>query len=156
MKFFLFTLVILFNMRSALATDSTIDLNAPLDGYYEMTMIIGEKSYAHFLELKGKDTPIDMTSFNGQITGSIATPGNCKSTVLGFGYCTLWNPSCYFQFETVANVNGADFKVIYKADFAKPDYLNFIMGEVQHVNLTGTAYLEDGKVLGTFKAISVR
>ena len=153
MKFFILAIIALLNLESAPAMDSIIDPNTPLDGRFEMTITIGEKTYVDFLNLNGKDAPIRMSSFGGQIIGSITVPGNFESPLQGQGRCTLWGSFCEFQFEIVAHENGIDFKVIYKADFARSDYIRFLNGEVHQVSLTGTAYLENGNVLGTFKAI---
>ena len=119
-----------------------------LDGIYEMEIQIGDTLFKDILELHGVDAAYNMPPFKGPITGSITVPGIFTSPLTGKAQCIIWSGICAVNFEIVAHENDQDFKVIYVGTFphqlGSPDSAPLV--------LIGTARLENGDLLGNFKA----
>jgi hypothetical protein len=123
-----------------------------IEGKYDMTINIGGKTFVDILDLKAYDSPINMATFGGNITGSIEVVGVFKSDLKGSGFCSLWGAICEFKFEITAHENGEDTKVFYVMSMAREDYLKFFQNQTSIIKFHGTAKLGDGTVLGNFEA----
>lgn len=123
-----------------------------LEGRYEMQLDINGTIFSDIMELKGKNQPITLSDFSGELNGSIEVPGMFISPLTGNGACSGFSQTCIFRFIIVAVEGTQSFQVIYEMQLEPTDYVKLRDGETQQVRLTGTAYLEDGSVLGTFVA----
>lgn len=122
-----------------------------LDGDYRVELTIDGKVFVDFMTLKGKDGAIAIDDFGGDITGTMTVPGMFTSPLTGEGYCTNWGFHCTFDFSIEANENGKTYVVKYTATMGAKDFRAYARGQAPAI-LTGTAALEDGKVLGTYIA----
>lgn len=123
-----------------------------LDGRYEMQLNINGTVFNDVMELKGKDKPITLSGFSGELDGSIEVPEMFISPLAGNGSCSEFSETCIFRFVITATEGTESFKVFYKMQLEPTDFAKLANGETQEVRLTGTAYLEDGSVLGNFVA----
>lgn len=136
-KQMIFSILLLLGSFSAQAGD------AGLDGQYIVSLKIGDKVFEDQLEIKS-DEP--MIYYNREIYGIYKVPGEFVSSLKGTSYCHLWDDSCSLSFEIVAQENGRSYKVLFEA-YGQVSY------PPEKMVLEGTATLEDGQKLGTFKAV---
>lgn len=121
-----------------------------LDGDYKVELTIGDKVFIDYMTLMGKDSPIEITNFQGDIAGFMTVPGIFTSSLKGSGYCTELSSVCSMHFTIEANENGQKYKVNYSLDLSRTNFRKALSGE--GIVSTGSAYLEDGKFLGYFTA----
>lgn len=142
----IFALVSLFASTSLAQTPNAV----ALDGDYKVELTIGDKVFIDHMTLKGKDSPIEITKFQGDITGSMTVPGMFTSPLEGSGYCTKRGFVCRMDFAIEANENGQKYKVKYSLNMGQLNFRKAFRGE--GVVFNGSAYLEDGKLLGHYTA----
>jgi hypothetical protein len=122
-----------------------------LDGTYAMEIQIGKTLFKDIFVLKGSASSIDLNFFNGQIEGHITVPGVFSSPLSGTALCDSDEKKCELKFEIVAHEKGQDFKVFYHAQIPEMAFNAIRAGELQPI-LQGVARLENGEILGDFKA----
>ncbi|QDK37560.1 hypothetical protein [Bdellovibrio sp. NC01] len=142
-KHFLF-LTILFSSLAAHAADGI------LDGHYAVEMQIGQRLFHDEMNLQGA-SPIALRNFTGAISGNIVVPGVFESPLEGQAVCSEANLSCELEFTILVNEGGEPYKVRYVAEIHGEDYIRAATLKAEPV-LRGSAYLEDGKLMGTFTA----
>ena len=147
-----FFLIILLITTQNIFASSGILSERNLDGIYEMNIQIGHQRFTDIFVLKGKNSAITLTSFGGEIEGSITVPNVFSSALSGHAHCTLWGSFCELAFDIVAHENGQIFDVHYKAQVIREDYLKMINGNLAYT-IKGTAYLDNDQVLGDFIAV---
>jgi hypothetical protein len=138
-----------------LVTMAAFTVNAEsviLDGTYEVLMQIGDTLYHDEMVLQGASGPINPVDFYGDLKGQITVPNAFTAPLIGNGFCTPWVGHCNFKFEIVAHEGNQDYKVFYEAQIKPRDYGKIVRGEM-NPQMSGTAKLENGEVLGTFTAI---
>jgi len=150
MKNILITIVLMTTQN--IFADANIFPGRSLDGTYDMNIQIGGQKFTDILVLKGEKSPITMSSFGGNIIGSVTVPHSFASPLSGHARCTLWGAFCDLNFDIVAHENGQSFNVHYKAQVIREDYLKMINGSLAST-LRGTAYLDNEEVLGDFVAV---
>jgi hypothetical protein len=124
---------------------------ALLDGLYQMDLTVGDHLFKDFLLLKGANKPLSLQAFDGPITGTVTVPGVFTSDLKGHAKCSEKTSTCHLHFVVVAHEGGRDFKVFYRAEVTRKNYLKAISNN-QPAILTGTATLENGQPLGPFVA----
>ena len=122
-----------------------------LNGSYEMEIEIGSRTFIDKLQLAGVDGPIGLKEFSGKVTGEITVPGLFTAPLTGTAKCSSETTSCQIKFEITATEGGQQFLVRYEAEISGQDYQNAVSGN-ELPQLRGTAFLEDGRVLGNFSA----
>lgn len=122
-----------------------------LDGDYRVELKIGSNVFQDQMTLKGKEKPIEIAGFEGDLAGTMTVPGMFTSAIEGSGVCTGQDQTCTLQFTIEANENGGTYKVKYTAILSPENFTKASGGEVP-VTLTGAASLEDGTLLGEFVA----
>ena len=123
-----------------------------LDGQYKINMQIGSQSYVDMMEIHGKKSPALLKSFGGEIGGTLTVPGAFTSGLSGEAKCTMWGGFCELHFQIVAQEQGKYYRVYYQAILPLKNY-NAALLNGKPVVLSGSAYLEDGQLLGTFQAM---
>lgn len=123
-----------------------------LDGQYEMKLRTRTHVYTDTMELKGVRGPALLRSFGGNIGGTIVVPGAFTSNLAGTAYCTTWGGFCELRFQIVANEQGKSYRVHYQARLPLTEY-NDALFNGKRVVLSGSAFLENGELLGTFQAV---
>jgi hypothetical protein len=121
-----------------------------LDGDYKVELTIGDKVFTDFMTLLGKNSPIEITDFQGDIAGLMTVPEMFTSSIRGSGYCADTKTICSMYFTIEANENGEKYKVNYSMDLSGTNYRKAVSGE--GIVFTGSAYLADGKLLGFYTA----
>lgn len=116
-----------------------------LDGQYEMRLKIRNQIHSVSLKIEGQNGPALLRVYGGDITGTISIPDRSSSSLFGEAHCTKWGGFCELQFQDTAN------RVHYSANLPFKNYTDVFNGKP--VVLIGYAFLEDGKILGTFQAI---
>lgn len=122
-----------------------------LDGDYRVELKIGSNVFQDQMTLQGKEKPIEIAGFDGDIAGTMTVPGMFTSPLEGIGVCTSQDQTCRLQFTIEANENGGTYKVKYTAVLGPENFTKASGGETP-VTLTGAASLEDGTLLGEFVA----
>lgn len=123
-----------------------------LDGHYSMKLKVGDKIFDDEMEFRGADRPIRLRDGGGRVQGSITVPGVFTSPLEGHGFCSTWGSQCHLIFTIVAREQGQTYKVRYEALLEIDNYLK-VLNQGHQPILTGSAYFENGQVLGTFEAI---
>jgi hypothetical protein len=126
-----------------------------LDGKYTINMKIGNHSFVDEMEIQGQPGPILLKSYGGDITGNLTVPGAFTSGLTGNAKCTMWGGFCELQFQIMANEQNQSYRVYYQATLPLKNY-NDSLVHGKPVVLSGSAYLEDGKLLGQFQAFKNR
>lgn len=115
-----------------------------LDGKYEMKLKIKNQINNVTLEIKGQNGPALLRVYGGDIAGTISAPGLTPSNFFGKANCTRWGGVCELEFQDVTN------RVHYRANLPFQNYTDVFNGKP--VVLIGYAFLESGRILGTFQA----
>ena len=108
------------------------------DGIYDMHIKIGERIFIDEVELHTRR----MNFMRAELTGFVSVAGAFKAELTGT-IQQLCGGTEVFSFSIVAHENGQDFKVKYDGFF------EFDNG----TTMQGSAFLEDGKLLGEFTAV---
>lgn len=123
------------------AATTTFAFPNATDTVYDMHIRIGNTDFQDVLLLRGASSNI--ITYRGPLRGSITVPGVFTSELSGRAHCHPWNGVCALSFEIMARENGREFLVRYRAS----------MSSSSDSEITGSAYLEDGSLLGNFTAI---
>ena len=111
-----------------------------IDGTYDMPIKIGETDFIDVVELKTSK----INYYQAQLTGTLTVPNAFTADLDGEVRLTLWARLYTFNFTITARENGQEFKVKYVGEFISDD----------QTRMEGSAYLEDGKLLGHFTAVN--
>ena len=147
-----FFLIILLMTTQNIFASSDIFSERSLDGVYDMNIQIGHQMFTDIFVLRGKKRAITLSSFDGDLEGSVTVPNLFSSTLSGQGTCSLWGAFCVLAFDIVAHEYGQNFNVHYKAQVIREDYLKMFNGKLAYT-IRGTAYLDNDQVLGDFVAV---
>lgn len=109
-----------------------------LDGVYDMHIKISDQAFVDELDLKTYSTDFATAGLSGFVT----VPERFKAELTGTARFLKSSGAYYVNFTIVAHENGRDFKVVYRCQLANGSS-----------DLQGSAYLEDGSLLGDFTAV---
>ena len=123
-----------------------------LSGKYVMEIDINGKVFEDNLEMQGVKIPMSLFGA-GKIKGTLTVPDIFSSPLTGTYACSMWVNKCRVNFEILAVENGKEYKVYYDAALEARDFIEVMNGHP--AILTGKARLENGSLLGTFKAVQV-
>lgn len=123
-----------------------------LDGQYAVNLKIGDHTFRDEMELKAVSGLISLEAFSGSIAGTMTVPGVFSVPLTGMAHCESQKSSCQVQFTIQAKEGGQTYNVHYRAELSGDNYTKAIGGQTPPV-LTGSAFLDDGGVMGNFEAI---
>lgn len=147
-------LILLLLIPSFAPAQSLASKAADLAGIYEMALVIGEKTFHDTLIIESTQ-PMPIDTYSGELQGSITVPNVFSAPLQGNANCLLFRLSkCTLNFEILADENGHQFKVFYKAELKGYNYYDSLFNGGAPI-LIGEAALENGELLGRFTAKKV-
>ena len=129
-----------------------------LDGEYDMEIRINNKIFHDRVIIQGAAHSLKM-DLNGafDIKGSVEVVNGFLAPLVGKATCFKdWlGSTCQINFEITATENGQKFKVRYFGEFPFRTYQAIKSFKIEP-SFEGSAELENGKILGNFKASIIK